>query len=229
VARRARFHSRFTGAKIVDVRLPAVSAALVLASAFSVRIASGDSNVAHVNLESDEPDQTFHIVGRGLVRLCTAPCSVEVPVGYQRFAIADRDGKMLTATADVEVRDGATIRASRVKNGGLRALGIVLTIVGPIAGLALVFASVKTHQSCDQTGICSTTLDFDQGLLYAGSLLIPATVGPGIVLIVLGRDRARFEVETGMATPPTPRDIALRRTPKEGASWAPGLTATLHF
>ncbi len=181
--------------------------------------------VAHVTLQADEPHQTF--LGRGFERLCTAPCSADLPVGHQPLGVVGPDGKMLRG--DVAVVDGATIHASRVSHGAWRALGIALMIAGPLGGLAMTIASIKTKEVCVQGSGCFQQEDIDQGLLVGGALLIPATVAPGVLLLVFGRERVHFDVQSGTALAPLPRDVAAWRGAREGASYAPGLTATLRF
>lgn len=185
-------------------------------------------NLAHVTLRSDEPG-TFYLVRNGFERLCTAPCEADLPVGMQRLAVSEGKEKFVAGPA-IEIRDGASVHASRETHGLLRGFGVALLVAGPVASLAMFIgyvASVKQEYVCSET--CSLVTQSDPGLLVAGALLLPATITPGVLMVVFGRDRTRFELEGGTSLAPWPRDVALLRAVKEGPSSAPGLAATLRF
>jgi hypothetical protein len=154
---------------------------------------------------------------------------VDLPSGFQRLALSEGKGRFLTGPA-TEIRDGATIHAHRETHGMLRGLGIALLIAGPIASVALLIgyiASVKQESVCNPD--CSLQTQSDPGLLLGGALILPPTIASGVLMVVFGRDRARFELEGRTLVAPWPRDVALLRAAKEGPSSAPGLAATLRF
>lgn len=191
------------------------------------------ASTARVTLDTDDVDETLYLIDNGkLGRLCTGTCRVDLPAGFHRFAVRGPDGMLLTGDRKVEIRDGSRIGAKRETLGGLRALGIVVLVVGPIVGIAMVLDGALEGLF---QGLVVTEgghpVDRSPGELEAGGAVITlASVGLGVAMVVASRDRVRFELQSGTALAPLPRDaVCLRAPAKERPSYAPGLTATLRF
>jgi hypothetical protein len=209
---------------------------------------------AHVELRTTEDGLTFHlktiqlsgsstspyvgsIEAEGYSRLCTAPCSIDVPTGYQRFGLSRPDNrKIAPGEQDVDVRDGAAVRGTYVDHSWMRVLGWVLAIGGPAAGVGMMVGSVFVgeHLVCLATppgsaspSDCHTESTPKLGLILGGVLVAAVSIPIGVVLITQ-KDSAMFEIESGTAVAPLPA-WATRRSEATSAGAVPGLTATLHL
>jgi hypothetical protein len=186
---------------------------------------------AHVELHTAEEGLTFHLDTDGYTRLCTAPCSIDVPVGYHRFGLSRPDSSRIArGDEDVDVHDGATVSGTYVDRSGWRALGWVFAIGSMPAGLAMELASIYVgqHLSCVSATDCATVTTPNSALIAGGLVTMAAGLVTGIVLITR-RDYATFVIESGAAAlAPLPAWAGPRR---EGAfaGPVPGLTATLRL
>jgi hypothetical protein len=141
---------------------------------------------AHVKLQSDEPGLTFHLqtetaavktwtgstLGevQGYSRVCTAPCSVDVPAGFHKFGLSRPDGDVAGASDEISVNDGDTIRGSYHSNAAARALGWVIGVAGFAGGVGLSYYGLS-QSTCDALvpgGPCVETHHPDTALGLGG-------------------------------------------------------------
>jgi hypothetical protein len=186
---------------------------------------------AKLTLQGEQPNLTFHmetssaqlatggtgVRALGFSRLCTAPCSVEVPAGTQRFALSQPDGDVVRADADLVVEGQETIRGGIVDRHGIRLAGVLLLSIGvPLsAGAALLGVVLSDNpQSKAPTP------------LYVGGAIVGAlslTLG---TILVTRRDSITLDVRPGVAL----LAPSLPSTPRAEGSFSPnGLTADLRF
>jgi hypothetical protein len=110
---------------------------------------------AHLSLVSDEGIVTFHlqtgttglvdtpsVKAEGYDRLCTAPCSVDVPAGAHRFALSNPSGDVVATDNDVIVKGSETLRGHVVYRHGMRVGGILLASLGPALGVGAIVLGV---------------------------------------------------------------------------------------
>jgi hypothetical protein len=141
---------------------------------------------AHVRLEGVQSGLTFHLqtasagfgtvaAAEGYDRLCTAPCSVDLPAGVYRFAVSRPQDAPVKAETDVDVRDGKTLRAEWVSHSGGRAAGITMMVLSPLVAVGGIagWAADRDNQQAGSvpTIILASTLVGFAGLLVAGAVL----------------------------------------------------------
>ncbi|MBV9945436.1 MAG: hypothetical protein JOZ69_01145 [Myxococcales bacterium] len=184
--------------------------------------------MARVTVDGEARFVTYLLVRDGFQPLCAGQCEVELPVGPQRFALGEPDGridiKLTMARPLVDVRDGARIRVRRDNGWNVRVAGIVLTAAGFITGVAIMVSAFgHTLGPCGfGPGTCSH-LSVDGGRLAAGAVIVPLTVIPGSLMITLAPRSARVEIEPGTAAASWPRGIRVRTGTRDRAtSLGPG-------
>jgi hypothetical protein len=183
---------------------------------------------AKLTLQGEQPNLTFHmetssaqlatgggIRALGFSRLCTAPCSVEVPSGTQRFALSRPDGDVVRADADLVVEGQETIRGGIVDRHGVRLAGILLLSIGvPLSTGAAVLGVVLSDNPQSKA---PTPLYVSGAIVGALSL----TFG---TILVTRRDSVTLDVRPGVAL------LAPSLASRVEGSFSPnGLTASLSY
>ncbi len=194
---------------------------------------------AHLRLESSVPKLTFHLqtgeatvhgwaggrsyigVGRTFERLCTAPCSVDVPEGAQTFAISRADEGRPLVGDPIDVRGDMTLQGSITNRPGLRAGGITLAVLGPLSGIGMMVGGFALLTSDGSDSVVP-----EIALLVGGVVVLAGTLTGGIIMAVAAGDRARIEVVPGVAlkTPPPFMGVAV-----EGSYAPAGATLVTRF
>jgi hypothetical protein len=185
---------------------------------------------AKLALQSDQPNVTFHLEtasaqstrgmsaeALGFARLCTAPCSIEVPAGPQRFALSRPDGDVIQADSDLVVSGRETIRGGIVDHHGIRLAGVLLLSLGlPLSVGALALGVVTSQNPSSQAPTP----------LYVGGAIVGTlslTLG---TIFVTRHDSVTLDVQPGIASP----TASLATTLREQGRFSPnGLTAVLRF
>jgi hypothetical protein len=200
---------------------------------------------ARVRLVGSQPGLTFHLqtgsaaysgglpgasaeAARGYSRLCTAPCSIELPAGYHRFGLSDPSGALAHGNDEIAVKDSDTVRGTYNSKAGVRTLGWLLIPagIGAFAGLsAYAFNGAATLDCMAPPAGCHMTPNL--GVFMAGILVVPVAA-MGTFFLVRVSDTASLEVIPAGAAPIGPVQGAARRT-LEGSAPEPGLTLRVRF
>jgi hypothetical protein len=168
---------------------------------------------ARLHVVASEPGITFHrqagsavafgagvtATATGYERICTAPCEVSLPAGTETLALS-KDQKSPLAAEPVTLPPGdSKLTGSIESRSGLRAAGWVVLIGGTVAGLAIVFTSRTTEQTCSQYGGCSDTPKLNTAQLLGGVALGGLSIGIGGVMARVP-DKAIIEVTPSEAS-----------------------------
>jgi hypothetical protein len=129
---------------------------------------------------------------KGYSRLCTSPCSLSVPLGTQRFALARGPDAPRDVVASAPVQDPSTLHAEWHSAKGARVAGILILAVGvPVGALAASagFAVGYNTDSCNTPGCYGTP----RMLTWVGLGVAIASAVAGTVLVTR-RDTATIEL-----------------------------------
>jgi len=165
--------------------------------------------IADVDFKADEPDVTLYLkkVYPGedpedspapFRKVCTGSCQRQLPMGHYQVALGTDDDQPVAG--EVLEIDGPTSFEGEYRDRmWLRIAGIATTVVGPVAGVAMMGVS---ERSCKYEGEgydysdreCSTSYP----LLAPGFLVFAGSIASGIVMMTR-RDKAEFSVSPGVA------------------------------
>ncbi|HXK19530.1 MAG TPA: hypothetical protein VNG33_17090 [Polyangiaceae bacterium] len=163
---------------------------------------------AHLHFVSEPPGLTFHrqtsaavlvnshgrIRAEGYERLCTAPCSINIPAGTEKLALSEADGEPVPATSVTFPSGESTLKGNIESNQGVRSGGIVVMLIGAVAGSVAVYASIGSHQDCSGYVGCDTKSDVNLPLMALGMgvLGVGGLVG---VLMLMTPDESHVEMQ----------------------------------
>ena len=135
--------------------------------------------------------------------VCDAPCATRLEPGVYHLALSKDGGRPIPAPEPAVIRGPSTVHSEYVDNGGLRALGFTIAIVGSIGGVVMIAASATNQTTCDSTGTVCTNNEKIDGPLLGGGIAVLA--GSVIVGSILGsrRDVAHVFVEPLSLSGPT--------------------------
>lgn len=168
------------------------------------------TQAADVVLKADDPDITYHVRstegvvttshGSGVVlgysRLCTAPCSAQLPVGSYTLGLSRGDRGVVEADP-VTIRGPSTLEATYRSRQGTRTGGWFVVLGGGVIG-ALLIATSSTSRSACVSGFCTEVSEIDTTKLLLGFTTIAAATAIGVVMITR-RDIATISVSPGIA------------------------------
>ncbi len=125
--------------------------------------------------------------------LCEGTCSLQLMPGPYHLALAQSGGTIVPVEGPTLIGGPSTIHAQYVDRSGLRTTGVVVGVVGAVAGIIMIIDSYHDHYECDAYGDCYEHSDVN-GPLVAGG--IGVLVGSAIVSAVLisQRDEAKISV-----------------------------------
>jgi hypothetical protein len=158
--------------------------------------------------------------------LCTAPCDVELPQGQQRLALSISGGVAREMAAPLDIDGPGRLVADYSSRRGVRIAGVLLAIVGGVAGLVMTGHGLNPGSTCDSYGAC-TRMPADDGMVAAGLAVFAGSLGAGLYMGLLG-DKVTLSLVPGAAgalVPPRAEGGGYGRTAR-GAS---GLGARLAF
>jgi hypothetical protein len=115
-------------------------------------------------------------------RLCTAPCSVEVPQGTYKLGLSLNDGAVVSADA-LDLRGKLQLDGHYESNSGIRRAGWVVGIASILVGTVLALSS---SNDCDpsSTVYCSSTRPY----LVPGLLVMGVGGTLGLLMTFVGDD-----------------------------------------
>jgi hypothetical protein len=139
--------------------------------------------------------------------VCDAPCGARLEPGVYHLAVSKDGGRPVPASEPAIIRGPSTVHSEYVDNGGIRALGFTIAIVGSIGGVVMIAAAATNETNCDpNSGVCTNDEKIDGPLLGGG---IAVLVGSVIVGSILGsrHDLAHVFVEPlSLSTPTSKRE-----------------------
>jgi hypothetical protein len=141
------------------------------------------------------------VTAKGYTRLCTSPCSLSVPAGTQRFALARGLDEPRKADASLPVTEPSTLRAQWSSAHGARVAGIVILAVGVPAGViagTVGYAVGYNTDNCNTPGCYGTP----RMLTWVGLAVAVASAVAGTILVTR-HDSAMIEVTPLQIAPPS--------------------------
>jgi len=127
-------------------------------------------------------------------RLCSAPCTAQLPVGMYRLAVAKPGGPPVAAPDPISIGGPSVVHADYVDRSGLRAAGWVIGLGGTIGGVVMIsVATVDYHTICYGDGFCYSYGRVEGGLVAGGIGLIVGSAIAGSILATR-RDEAHLVV-----------------------------------
>jgi hypothetical protein len=194
---------------------------------FTFHIREGLSPVPWVSGSGTQMSSGVSWVGQ-YSRLCSAPCTTELPIGSYVFAMSSGNGSPVEDAAPIRVNRPATITGTYHSHWGRRAVAAGIGVGGLALGIVIAVTSRREgdNKTC-AGGFCSSPLPtYNNGQLIAGVAIAVIAPITGFILYLTSPDTASFEV--------SPLKEALRsirlaplvagETPAGRTQAAPGLT-----
>jgi hypothetical protein len=102
------------------------------------------------SFESDDEDLRLFEVNRDgpPSELCALPCSLPVPPGSRRFAIARGESQPVTVRERFDVTGAAHFRVDWIDHSALRISGGIILAVGGLLGLSIAIVGLATKSPC---------------------------------------------------------------------------------
>ncbi|HXX68332.1 MAG TPA: hypothetical protein VEK07_14170 [Polyangiaceae bacterium] len=127
-------------------------------------------------------------------RVCSAPCTAQLPVGVHRLAVAKAGSPPVAASEAISIDGPAVVHADYVDRTGLRAAGWIIGLGGTIGGVVMIsVATVDQHTACYADGFCYSYGRGEGGLVAGGIALIVGSAIAGSILATR-RDEAHLVV-----------------------------------
>ncbi len=116
-------------------------------------------------------------------RICTAPCEASLPPGTYLMALSSGHDKAVAVEEPVVLEGPSSIHGTHRSYTPLRVIGTIIVISSVVSGLYLIGRGVlRTTESCDSEGTCSTEPDVDlNDVLWGTGILIGGGTLGGIL------------------------------------------------
>lgn len=149
--------------------------------------------------------------------LCTTPCTAHLEPGFHHFAVASSGGRAVPVDEPVNVAAGDSVKVDYQSYAGMRAIGWVALIAGPIVG-SILMATAFTTEPCPPVPPGEISTCIDQPKLKTGQMLAGGAVAAGGAVLGIIFILKKDEASLGRGGGPT----ALRLNPLLGEMSRPG-------
>jgi hypothetical protein len=125
-------------------------------------------------------------------RLCTAPCTAEIPQGTYRLGLSLDDGDVVSTEVSSDLKGKLRLQGEFESNRGARTAGWIIGGAGQLVGLLL---ALQTTQKCSTEipGLCKD----ERPYLVPGAGIMLGTLAIGLILL-LQRDHAYVTVRPAL-------------------------------
>lgn len=122
--------------------------------------------------------------------ICRGPCDASMEPGTYELAL-EKNGRVVRA-GPTYIPGSAELRGTYVDRSGARTAGVVVLVVGSIAGLVMTVASFERHETCD-VDVCFDRDTVNGPLFAAGIGVLVGSIVTGSILASL-HDKAFITV-----------------------------------
>jgi hypothetical protein len=165
------------------------------AAGVPVRVVANDADVSL--LVERSLATVGSLTAKGYGDICIAPCAAALPAGTYRMALSSHGGRAVEVQDAVHIDAPATLKAQYESHRDARTLGIVVTAVGGVAGIALIVGGMLNKNDCPTAfsgqPACTSTPSPDIGLISGGfaTMAVSGLIG---LAFILQHDHATVQV-----------------------------------